>query len=811
MRTTSLLVPLVLLTAIGCKDGGSTDTSNPDDTGPSTSAEDADGDGYTADVDCDDDDADVHPDADEVCNGEDDNCDGEADEGITVTWYVDRDGDGYGDEGTTQDSCDELSGMVTDGTDCNDDDETMYPGADEYCDSADNDCDGDVDEDAVDQSTLYEDADGDGVGVEDGKSVTGCDSEDGYAAEVGDCDDADASRYPGAGELCDGIDNDCDEKTTEDGAVAIEGGGSYGSIQEAIDAAAKGDTIQVCTGEFIEALEIGQDITLVGAGADVTTIDARGGGAVIAVGSGVSIDVSGMTLTGGTGDPYPKEPLISVGGGVWAFSAGDLAFTDVVFEDNEPDYGGGMFVEVADSITLNGVTMQDNLAGYAGGIWGTTVGTLEITDSVIDDNYAVARGGALYLVGLDLLSITDSSISGNTAGNGAAGLVATVTDATLTGVEILQNEAVGDGSSCYGGAFWTEGVTWDTVDTTVGYNSAADSYGGQSLGGGILLVDAIWMGGEVLENNADFGAGFFTYSSGAADTATIQDAVVRDNVANGSGGGVYMQGDLDCDASSFESNDALYAGGAYVQAGSDYSAEFDGNDTCTISDNYAEYYGGGVYVTEDLEPADLVGFTISGNNAAYGGGVFAGGGSLEDLDVSGNSATYGGGVYGVGSVSLSDSSVSSNEAEYGGGLVSDSGELILDSITVEGNAASESGGGAFLWASSTLVSYSSDWGEGVSDNEPEDIAGDGALETYDYGSSEDFTCENTALGGDSGFPGPADAPGIDTGSGEDTGRPPLPGDDTAEDTGRPPLPGDTGDTGDTGEPAEEATAELVCE
>ena len=58
-----------------------------------TGLQDADADGYTADVDCDDLDATVHPDANEVCNGKDDDCDEEIDEAVTGLWYDDADGD----------------------------------------------------------------------------------------------------------------------------------------------------------------------------------------------------------------------------------------------------------------------------------------------------------------------------------------------------------------------------------------------------------------------------------------------------------------------------------------------------------------------------------------------------------------------------------------------------------------------------------------------------------------------------------------------------------------------------------------------
>jgi hypothetical protein len=99
--------------------------------------------------------------------------------------------------------------QTTQGDDCNDNDVTINPGATEICDGVDNDCDGQVDEGFL--NTYYQDADGDGYGYDDGmSSIEACTQPLGYVANNTDCDDGDANINPGATEVCDGIDNDCD-------------------------------------------------------------------------------------------------------------------------------------------------------------------------------------------------------------------------------------------------------------------------------------------------------------------------------------------------------------------------------------------------------------------------------------------------------------------------------------------------------------------------------------------------------------------------------------------------------------------------
>lgn len=72
--------------------------------------------------------------------GGDDGCDEE------LTWFSDRDGDGFGDLAEARTACQQPSGYVTDGDDCDDDDELVFPGAEELCNGADDDCSGTADD-----------------------------------------------------------------------------------------------------------------------------------------------------------------------------------------------------------------------------------------------------------------------------------------------------------------------------------------------------------------------------------------------------------------------------------------------------------------------------------------------------------------------------------------------------------------------------------------------------------------------------------------------------------------------------------------
>ncbi len=181
---------------------------------------DADNDGFAACKDCDDSSAAFSPVATEICDGKDNNCDGDVDVAAVDAgaWYADVDQDGFGDADAVQVACDAPSGTVADDSDCDDTDADIRPDAIETCNVVDDDCDGDIDDNASDQTTWYADVDGDGAF---GSRVTtlSCAQPAGYGAAATDCDDLDADTYLEALEQCDGADNDCDGVVDEAGAI----------------------------------------------------------------------------------------------------------------------------------------------------------------------------------------------------------------------------------------------------------------------------------------------------------------------------------------------------------------------------------------------------------------------------------------------------------------------------------------------------------------------------------------------------------------------------------------------------------------
>lgn len=170
--------------------------------------------GYVSNAeDCNDQDKDIHPGEVEVCDGTDQDCDTLIDEDPKdgSLYYPDGDQDGYGEAIKGERYCDSTapSGWITTTGDCNDTDDASHPGAPETCDTRDNDCNGQVDDNPQDGQTYFVDADLDGYG-DPSRTTRACTLSAGLSDSNQDCNDLSSSVYPGALEICNGRDEDCD-------------------------------------------------------------------------------------------------------------------------------------------------------------------------------------------------------------------------------------------------------------------------------------------------------------------------------------------------------------------------------------------------------------------------------------------------------------------------------------------------------------------------------------------------------------------------------------------------------------------------
>lgn len=349
-----------------------------------------------------------------------DDCDdGDAEINPDTVWHADQDGDGFGSEVFTTTACEQPDEHVRVAGDCDDEAPGVNPDALEYCDSIDNNCDGEVDEATAEDATVwYEDSDGDGVGV-DTVSQTACDQPDGYAALDGDCDDDEPASFPGASEQCDGIDNDCDGNVDFDAAVP----GDYATIQAAIDALGDGEGVCVGSGTWSEALDLGgNDIFIVGQPDGSTILDSAGDVALTSRDGGVAT-VQDLQIANAGGKR----------GAVARVEDSELTVRRVDATDAliSGDTTYGAFSVDNGTLTLEDVWVTDMLVyGTSTDVSGVLVYAVDSTLTVQDvrmDRAEITAGeevyGTLYLSGsdavIDGLAIENNAYEANQYVNGA--------------------------------------------------------------------------------------------------------------------------------------------------------------------------------------------------------------------------------------------------------------------------------------------------------------------------------------------------------------------------------------------------------
>ncbi len=539
--------------------------------------------GHIADSsDCDDGDAAVNPGATEVCNGVDDDCDGTVDVGAAdeATWYADADGDGFGELATSVSACTQPSGHVADASDCDDAAAWIHPGADEYCNGDDDDCDGTVDVGALDEQDWYADADGDGFG--DGSAVvaTACSQPAGTVADSSDCDDGDASIHPGAAESCDGVDEDCDG-IVDDGAPGssdwyddLDGDG-YGDTSSAVWACSAptgmittgGDcddsdaTIHPGATEYCDGVDTDCDGTDDPAGV-VTFVGAYGG----------KTDVTSTFTT-----------MMSTTPNTYSFTSnGTLNFCS-------GSYSG--LVEVSASsasiIGRHGSSVTDLSAWYAGSVISVLSGASELDVSGLTlREGAATNGGAVSssIAGLDF-SAEDLLVELSVATNYGGGIyMLDAASVSLTGLGFTECAAV------RGGALYMEEGALLLDDTTFEFNAAT------SRGGAFCTKNVTGSASGLLvsENvSADDGGGFFIEGT----VLVLSDSMVLTNTATDRGGGIYLKNgstDLQMSTTLVEANLAVSGGGMFIDDSSAACTGATGSDEGFLG-NLATT-GGGIYL-----------------------------------------------------------------------------------------------------------------------------------------------------------------------------------------------------------------------
>jgi len=478
---------------------------------------DVDGDGFGVDTDvltgceqpegyadatgdCNDANAAVNPGASEDCNGVDTNCNGVVDDDmVEQNWYPDTDVDGYGDSAAAVLDCFQPTDYIADGTDCDDGDNTVHPSATETCNGVDDDCDGSVDVGATDLSLWFQDSDNDGYG-DPIASFEDC-SGDGASSNGDDCDDSDAAVHPGATEICDGQQNDCDASWSGDLTATFTDSATStdldltalfaagGIATPAVWSSPEDGTLSLC-GTIYAQLQVMHNVTIDGVDASTTRLDAGGFGTTVFAAGDLSL--SNITISGG----YAAAAPAGFGGGIYV-SGGSADIRDVVIENNHSDFKGG-------------------------GLWSN--GTLTMTDSTVRNNTATELGAGVGTGGE--ATFTRVVFDGNTGATYGGGYASQSfgTTTTVDECEFRNNEA-----SIGGGIFVNDSATVDVKDTDL-HDNSADNGGAFSVHGELSMTN-----GSATNNEADVGGAIH----GQASVTFLYDALIADNSA-GSGGAAWL-------------------------------------------------------------------------------------------------------------------------------------------------------------------------------------------------------------------------------------------------------------------------------
>jgi hypothetical protein len=617
----ALLAAPLVLTACGDKGddtasgpgAGPSDDTGDDDTGGDVGGDDsaqpvdADGDGYGSAADggddCDDADPTVHPDADEACDGVDNDCDGDVDEGTTTTFYADADGDGFGDGDAPVEACALADGIVADASDCDDADPTTNPGAAELgCDGVDNDCDGSVDPDDARVPTTH------------------------------------ATLQAAVDALPDGAEI-CVEPGTYAEALDLSGrtlrfSGQRGPAVTILDVGTTAPMIRV-VGES-ETFEAG-DVTLSGftiTGGEIAAdgVAVQGGFAQVVDGTLRLEDVTVTGLSGSMSNGGSLDGLLVHSDG------GSLTLHDVTVDGAQitlgpdaatgtsasPAFAGGLVRTIGGELDIDTLVVTDLLitadptratCGYVGA-------ALLAGDGQLRSSSGTGTGGTRFTIAD--LAVSDSTVSLDCADTARAGPWVRLADepGELVGLQLTGNVVQIEANSASGffdglfGWFVDGGATFSVVDisdntTQVTADASSFAYGGTYLEGVTLSHATLWSNSTTVTGGSSSRVSqWLDLENTAADHLDVRDNALQAGDAAGPLVYVYTYDD---DFGPGELVNVVLAGNRMEAAGVGGAwIEIDASDA-----------------SARLRNADIVGNTMTGDLPSWSG-VIAG--CADDAD-----------------------------------------------------------------------------------------------------------------------------------------------------------------------------------
>jgi hypothetical protein len=355
-------------------------------------------------------------------------------------------------------------------------------------------------------------------------------------------------------------------------------------------------------------------------------------------------------------------------------------------------------------ITVGGLSIRKN---NGGGMYNDS-SSPTLTNVTISGNTAKATGGGMYNYDSSP-ELSEVTISGNTAAGGGGMCNESESSPALTNVTISGNKAIGDSS--IGGGMYNYASSPVLNNVTIGGNEPTDKNTARDGGGmGNWNVSTLNIIGvmKISGNEATHGGGMYNFNSSLVLNSNV---TISGNEAANLGGGVYNCG------SSMTMNGGFITGNTADSGGGIYNdtSSLELNSNATISGNEATGDGGGVYnfyLSVTMNGGFITGNTADSDSSGSGdgGGVYMSGSSTEDFDmtdgtISGNTANTGGGVYVAGGTFTKSS---------GGGIIYGDTDTTHTSSANENTATS--GNGHAVYVESGAKKRNTDAGSSVSLN-----------------------------------------------------------------------------------------------